>query len=358
MRPRLRARASAHLASAALAAAALVGGAGCHGRDDVEGLIKADGSSTVFPLTARAAERFMRETDGVRIAVGISGTGGGFAKFARGETDISNASRPIKDSEVEKLHKAGFDFVELPVSYDGLVVAVNPGATWVDCLTVAELKTIWEPGSTVRSWAEVRDGFPDRPLRLYGAGTDSGTYDYFTAAIVGEEGKSRADFTASEDDNVLVQGVAGDAGALAFFGLAYLEENRATIKAVGIDAGKGGGCVAPSFESVETGRYQPLARPEFVYVRADRARDPAISAFLRYYLGNAHEIAPEVGYVPLSAETYALALDRLARVTTGSAFHGSTVGVKIADVLRASSAAAAAHAAGTAPTADTTRAAR
>ena len=286
--------------AACLAAVALLGG--CRGRGDVDGLVKVDGSSTVFPLTARAAERFMRERPDVRIAVGVSGTGGGFAKFARGETDLSNASRPIKDSEAEKLRAAGYGFVELPVAYDGLVVAVNPGAAWVDCLTVGELKAIWQPGSTVDSWADVRPGFPDRPLRLYGAGTDSGTYDYFTAAVVGEEGKSRADFTASEDDNVLVQGVAGDVGALAFFGMAYLEENRDKIKALGID--NGAGCVAPAFETVENGTYQPLARPEFVYVRADRAADPAIAAFLRHYLANAHTIAPEVGYVPLSADAY------------------------------------------------------
>ena len=322
-------------ALASVLACAVLGG-GCSGRGDVAGLIKVDGSSTVFPLTARAAERFMRESPDVRIAVGISGTGGGFAKFARGETDLSNASRPIKDSEAEKMRAAGYDFVELPVSYDGLVVAVNPGATWVDCLTVGELKAIWEPGSRVDSWADVRAGFPDRPLRLYGAGTDSGTYDYFTAAIVKKEGSSRADFTSSEDDNVLVQGVAGDPNALAFFGMAYLEENRTTIKALGIDSGEG--CVAPSMASVEAGAYQPLARPEFVYVRADRARDPAIAAFLRYYLSNAHVIAPEVGYVPLSAESYRLGLDRLARVVTGTVFHGSTVGVKIADVLRAAAA--------------------
>ena len=344
----MRVRLAASLAGVALLVA------GCRGRGDVDGLIKVDGSSTVFPLTARAAERFMRERPEVRIAVGVSGTGGGFAKFARGETDLSNASRPIKDSEAEKLRAAGHDFVEIPVAYDGLVVAVNPGATWVDCLTVDELKAIWEPGSRLDSWADVRPGFPDRPLRLYGAGTDSGTYDYFTAAVVGEEGKSRADFTASEDDNVLVQGVAGDAGALAFFGMAYLEENRDTIKPLGIDNGKG--CVAPSFETVENGTYQPLARPEFVYVRADRATEPAIAAFLRYYLANARTIAPEVGYVPLSEETYRLVQGRLDRGVTGSVFHGSTVGVKIADLLRADRSEPTPDSAqSTAPRADTAR---
>lgn len=315
--------------------------AGC-GRGPVEGLIKIDGSSTVFPITALAAERFMDDTSGVRIAVGISGTGGGMAKFGRGETDLSNASRPIKDKEVEKLHAAGLDFIELPIAYDGLVVAVNPGATWVDCLTVDELKRMWEPGSKVNNWKDVRPGFPDRPLRLYGAGTDSGTYDYFTAAIVGEEGTSRADFTASEDDNVLVTGVAGDPGALAFFGLAYYEESADKVKAVPVDGGKGGGCVAPSFESVESGRYQPLARPEFVYVRKDRAADPAVAAFVRYYLTHARQIVRDAQYVPLSDETYGLVRARFDAQTTGSLFHGSTVGVKIADLLRGVPAASTA----------------
>ena len=204
----------------------------------------------------------------------------------------------------------------------------------MDCLTVDELKRMWEPGSTVNSWRDVRPDFPDTPLRLYGAGADSGTYDYFTAAVVGEEGTSRADFTASEDDNVLVTGVAGDRGALAFFGLAYLEENAGKIKAVRIDDGKGAGCVAPTFETVENGSYQPLARPEFVYVRKDRAADPAVRRFVRYYLTNAATIVRDAQYVPLSAETYRLVLAHFDAGTAGTLFHGSTVGVKIADVLR------------------------
>ena len=317
---------------AALPAALLVL-AGCGG-EPVEGLIKADGSSTVFPITALAAERFMDDAPDVRVAVGISGTGGGMAKFGHGEIDLANASRPIKASEVEKVRAAGYDFIELPIAYDGLVVAVHPQATWVDCLTVDELKRMWEPGSKVNSWKDVRPGFPDRPLRLYGAGTDSGTYDYFTAAVVGEEGTSRADFTASEDDNVLVTGVAGDQGALAFFGLAYYEENASRIKAVQIDDGKGGGCVAPTFESVENGSYQPLARPEFVYVRHDRAADPAVAAFVRYYLAHARTIVKDALYVPLSEDTYALVRQRFETGTPGTLFHGSTVGAKIADLLR------------------------
>ena len=329
--------------------------AGCR-RAPVDGLIKVDGSSTVFPLTALVAETFMAGAPDVRVAVGVSGTGGGFAKFARAETDLSNASRPIKDAEAEKVAAAGDGFIELPVAYDGLVVAVNPAASWVDCLTVAELKTIWAPGSTVANWKDVRAGFPDAPLRLYGAGTDSGTYDYFTAAVVGEEGTSRADFTASEDDNVLVQGVAGDPAALGFFGMAYLDANAGKIKAVSIDGGKGAGCVAPSAASVESGTYQPLARPEFVYVRASRARDPAVRRFVRFYLENAAALAPRVGAVPLSAEAYRLALARFERGVTGTVFHGSTVGVKLADLLRAEGAPAGAPRADSAA-ADTARAA-
>lgn len=319
----------------ALLLAALLALGGCAGGGSLDGLMKVDGSSTVFPLTALAAEAFMAREPSVRIAVGVSGTGGGFAKFGRGEIDVGNASRPIKDKEAKKIDEAGYGFIELPVAYDGLVVAVNPEADWVDCLTVEELKRIWEPGSKVNNWRDVRAGFPDRPLRLYGADTDSGTYDYFTAAVVGEEGKSRADYTASSDDNVLVQGVAGDAGALAFFGLAYLDANRDKVRAVAIDEGEGTGCVAPTFESVENGSYQPLARPEFIYVRADRARDPAIAGFVRFYLQNAATLAPRVGAVPLSPEAYRLALRRFEQGVRGTVFHGSTVGVKLADLLRA-----------------------
>ncbi len=315
-----------------LTALVLLGG--CSG-GALDGLIKVDGSSTVFPLTALVAEAFMDATPGVRVAVGVSGTGGGFAKFGRGETDVSDASRPIKDKEAAKVDGAGYGFIELPVAYDGLVVAVNPGATWVACLTVEELGRLWKPGATINNWKDLRPGFPDKPIRLYGAGTDSGTYDYFTAAVVGEEGKSRADYTASEDDNVLVQGVAGDDGALAFFGLAYLDANRDKVKAVAIDGGKGRGCVAPTAASVEDGTYQPLARPEFIYVRADRAEDPAVAAFIRYYLQHAAALGPRVGAVPLSAEAYRLGLQRFEARTRGSVFHGSTVGVKLADLLRA-----------------------
>ena len=322
----------------AFIAAGVLGG--CGGNDRLSGLIKVDGSSTVFPVTARAAEAYMATAPGVRIAVGVSGTGGGFGKFVRREIDISNASRPIKAGEVEKAEAAGIGFIELPVAYDGLVVAVNPGATWVDCLSVEELKRMWEPGSDIDNWRDVRPGFPDVALRLYGAGTDSGTYDYFTAAIVGEEGTSRADFTASEDDNVLVQGVAGDRSALGFFGLAYLENNVGRIKAVGIRQEEGGACVKPSLATVEDGTYQPLARPEFIYVRADRAADPVVAGFVTYYLQHGRTLAPAAGYVPLSEEAYALSLDRFRRGTTGTAFKGSAVGVKLADLLRSQQAGA------------------
>lgn len=302
----------------------------------LEGTILVDGSSTVAPITAAVAEEFQKLNPGVRVPVGISGTGGGFKKFCSGETDISDASRPIKESEVELCNQNGIEYVELPVAFDGLAVMVNPANDFVDCLTVEELKKIWEPAAegVITNWNQIRADFPDRPLSLYGAGVDSGTYDYFTEAIVGEEGASRGDFLPSEDDNVLVQGIAGDVNALGFFGLAYFEENADKLKLIGID--NGNGCVLPSTETVAGGTYQPLSRPLFIYANRQRIdQKDEISAFVSYYLENAATYSAEVGYIPLTAEIYQLANARFDQRVTGSIFEGlgSTVGVSLQDLL-------------------------
>lgn len=303
----------------------------------LEGTILVDGSSTVAPITAAVAEEFQAEFPEVRVPVGISGTGGGFKKFCTGETDISDASRPIKPSEVDLCKQNGIEYVELPVAFDGLAVLVNPANDFVSCLTVDELKKIWSPEAegVITNWNQVREGFPDQPLALYGAGTDSGTYDYFTAAIVGTEGSSRGDFLPSEDDNVLVQGIAGDANALGFFGLAYYEENADKLKLVAIDNGDGN-CVLPNTETVSNGTYQPLSRPLFIYVNRERIdQKDEISAFVKFYLENAGALSAEVGYIPLTDEIYALAQQRYDKRVTGSIFEGlgSTVGVSLSDLL-------------------------
>ncbi|MDX1420610.1 MAG: PstS family phosphate ABC transporter substrate-binding protein [Rubricoccaceae bacterium] len=324
----------------ALPLLAACGGGDAPESDGLSGAVMVDGSSTVFPITEAVAEEFMLANPGVRVTVGASGTGGGFGKFLRGETDINDASRPIKESERATAEEAGIAFIELPVAYDGIAIVTNPGNSWLECLTTEELAAIWAPGSDVNNWSQVRDGFPDQSLTLYGPGTDSGTYDYFTEAIGGEEGASRADYTASEDDNVLVQGIAGDPNALGFFGLAYYEENAEQLRLVGVDAGNG--CIRPDAETIGTGTYQPLARPEFIYVNAARADDPAINAFVRFYLENAPALVREVGYVPLSGDAYAAAMERFESRTTGSVFEGgSAPGVTMEDLLRRGSAAGA-----------------
>ena len=335
------------LVIALLALSGLSGCAGCDRRasDGLRGEVRADGSSTVFPLSEAVAEEFMRDHPGVRVTVGVSGTGGGFGRFGRGETDVSNASRPIEADEIEKTTASGVSFIELPVAYDGLAVVANPENTWATCLSVAELKAIWEPGSQIESWAQVRPGFPDRPLILYGPGTDSGTYDYFTEAVVGGDGGSRTDYSASEDDNVLVQGIEGDVGALGFFGLAYYEASADRLSLVGVDpttAGPArlGNCVQPTPATVSDGRYAPLARPEFIYVRTSSLQRPAVRAFIETYLNLADELAREVGAVPLPPATMNLVRARLAARTEGSAFTNVESGTRVDEVLRASSAPA------------------
>jgi phosphate transport system substrate-binding protein len=286
---------------AALAILATACGGGDTGGQGLSGSIAADGSSTVFPITQAIAEEFNAEEPGVQISVGTSGTGGGFEKFCAGETDISDASRPIEQEEIAACEQNGIGYVELQVAIDGLSVVVNPANTFATCLTVDELKAIWEPESSIDNWSKVRDGFPDQPLTLYGPGTDSGTFDYFTDAIVGEEGASRSDYTPSEDDNVLVQGVAGDPDALGYFGYAYYLQNQDRLKVLGVDAGSG--CVTPNDQTIGSGEYAPLSRPLFVYVAKDAVQRPEVQSFVDFYLATVNELVIDVGYIPVPEDT-------------------------------------------------------
>jgi phosphate transport system substrate-binding protein len=281
--------------------------AGCGGDDnsgssnsDLSGTIKIDGSSTVAPLSEAAAEKFQAENPDVRVTVGTSGTGGGFEKFCAGETDLSDASRPIKDEEIEICEKNGIKYEQLQVANDGLANVVNIENDFAKCLTTDQLKKIWDKGSTVDNWNQVDPSFPDEKLDLYGPGTDSGTFDYFTEAINGEEGQSRSDYNATEDDNVVVQGVSGSKGGLGYFGLSYVEQNADKIKALEVDGGDG--CVAPSTETVQDGTYTPLSRPLFVYASADALKRPEVDSFLEYYITNQTEIAEQALFVPMTEE--------------------------------------------------------
>jgi phosphate transport system substrate-binding protein len=265
---------------------------------NLSGSISADGSSTVGPLTTAAAERFRRTNPKVRITVGISGTGGGFERFCNGETDLSDASRPIKAEEQAACRKKGIGYVEFLVANDGIAVVVNKDNTWATCLTVAQLKKIWQPGSKVKSWRDVDAKFPDVGMKLYGPGTDSGTFDFFTDKVNGEEGASRSDYSATENDNVTVQGVAGEKGALGYFGLSYFEENQERLKDLEIDGG--GGCVAPTKTTVQNGTYKPLSRPLFIYAKKTSLQRPEVKAFLRFVVENEREIATGARFVPLT----------------------------------------------------------
>lgn len=270
------------------------------GGEGGSGSVQIDGSSTVYPLTAVAAEDFQIANPGVRVTVGSSGTGGGFEKFCRGETDANNASRPIKDDEAANCETNGVTFAPLTMAVDALTVVVNKDNDWATCLTTDQLAQIWGPDSTIQSWNEVDPSFPDEPLALFGPGTDSGTFDYFTGEINGEEGASRTDFTPSEDDNVIVQGVSGSKGGLGYFGFTYFEENADKLKAVAIDSGAG--CIEPSFDSARDGSYTPLSRPLFVYVSAQAMQRPEVANFFQYYVDNDSEIAEAALYIPLSEE--------------------------------------------------------
>lgn len=266
------------------------------------GTIEIDGSSTVFPITQAVAEEFQKVHPDVRVNVGVSGTGGGFKRFTVGETDISDASRPIKDSEAQDAADNGIEYVEFQVAIDGLSVVVNKENTWVDYMTVEELDMIWNPNSTVFKWNDIRAEWPDQPIHLYGPGTDSGTFDYFTEVIVGTVDASRADYTASEDDNVLVQGIAGDKYALGYFGYAYYAENTETLKIVPIDSGSGP--VTPSDETINAGQYTPLSRPLFIYVSKTALARPEVKNFVRYYMENAVQLVTEVGYTAYPSSVY------------------------------------------------------
>jgi phosphate transport system substrate-binding protein len=285
------------------------GGEGGEG-SSVSGAVTLDGSSTVFPIAEAVAEEFQIANPEVRVTVGFSGTGGGFERFCAGETDISNASRPIDSDEAEACAAAGIEFTEIPVAWDGLSVMVNPANDFVTCLTVAELRRVWEPGSVVRTWRDVRPEWPAENIRLYGPGTDSGTFDYFTETVNGETGASRPDYQASEDDNILVQGISGDRYSLGYFGYAYYTENADRLKLVAVDGGAG--CVTPSDATIADGTYAPLSRPIFMYVKHAALARPEVNAFVTFLLTEAGELVPSTGYHPLSAQEYADALARVA----------------------------------------------
>jgi phosphate transport system substrate-binding protein len=291
----------------------------------LRGRVSIDGSSTVAPITMATSELFREVQPRVQVPVGISGSGGGFKKFLADNpqmrTDINDASRPIKASERERAERLGIQYIEMPIGYDGISIVVNPANDWADSLTVAELKKIWGAGSTIKSWKDVRPGFPDVPLKLFGPGTDSGTFDYFTEAVTGKDGSCRPDFTASEDDNVLVQGVAGEKGALGYFGFAYYEANMDKLKLLAIDGGNGKP-IKPSKATIANGTYSPLSRPLFIYVSADARSRPEVQAFLRFFFDNAKRIVehPRVQYVALAPELYKAVWKRYEDGVTGSVY--------------------------------------
>lgn len=338
------------IASVALLAAGLAacgggstdsaGGAGSTGdaASNLSGSVSIDGSSTVFPITEAMAEEFQIANPDVKVTVGVSGTGGGFKKFCGGETDISNASRPVKEKEVKLCEEAGIEFIEVPVAYDALSVVVNKDNDWAACLTTDELKKMWEPEAKgkIKSWKQIRDSFPDEPLVLYAPGTDSGTFDYFTEAINGDGGVTREDFTPSEDDNVLVTGVQGTKGALAYFGFAYYEENKDGINVVTIDnsADEGENCIEPSLETVKSGTYVPLARPIFIYVKKASLDKPEVKAFVDFYMNSENKsYVSETGYIPLTDGLYTNITSRIASKTTGTVFSEGSVGVDLNEVF-------------------------
>jgi phosphate transport system substrate-binding protein len=277
---------------------------------DLSGRIQIDGSSTVAPYATAAAEQFRAQNPDVRVTVGVSGTGGGFERFCRGETDISNASRAIKDEERQACEAKGIRFTELQIANDALTVVVNRDNDWVDCLTVDQLRKMWDQGSTTKTWKDVDASWPAERLRLYGPGTDSGTFDYFTDEINGEEGRSRSDYSASEDDNVIVQGVSGDKGALGYFGLSYYEQNKDELKALAVDDGDG--CVEPTVANAQNGTYKPLSRALFMYVKSDALDRPEVHAFLEFLLENERDVAESAQFVPLTDAQLQDARDELA----------------------------------------------
>ena len=291
-------------------------------------VITVDGSSTVFPITEAVAEEFQKENAGTRVTVGSSGTGGGFQKFCRDETDISNASRPVKSTELDACSKAGIEFIELPVAYDGIAIVVHPKNTWVTSITVAELKKIWEPAAQgkVTRWNQIRPEWPNQEIHLFGAGVDSGTFDYFTEAVVGKEAQSRGDYTSSEDDNVIVQGVSGDQYALGYFGYSYYEQNKDKLKALAVDDGdaaNGAGPIAPAPDTVAGGTYRPLSRPVFIYVKVKALQRPEVLKFVEFYLSKGAALVREVGYIPMTEREQQLVRDRFTARKAGTMFTGT-----------------------------------
>jgi phosphate transport system substrate-binding protein len=307
-------------------------------RPAVAQIVKVDGSSTVYPITEAVAEEFQKaKKNAIKVTVGISGTGGGFKKFCRGEIDISDASRPILKKEMEDCKAAGIEYIELPVAFDALTVVINPKNTFLKSISVEELRKMWEPGAQgkIMKWKQINPAWPDAPLKLFGAGSDSGTFDYFTEAIVGKAKSSRGDYTASEDDNVLVQGVARDVNAIGYFGYSYYVENRDKIKAVAIVEKPGKPAVEPSLEAVIKGTYQPLARPIFIYVSAKALTKPEIREFIQYYLANGAKLSKEVKYVPLPDSAYKTAWDHVLKMKKGTVFGGvPEVGITIEELLK------------------------
>ena len=300
--------------------------------------IAIDGSSTVYPITEAVAEEFQKSKKGeIKVTVGISGTGGGFKKFCRGEIDISDASRPILKKEIDACKEQNIEYIELPIAYDGLAVLVNTKNDWTKTMTVADLKKIWEPAAQgkVMTWKDVRPEWPDAKLKLFGPGADSGTFDYFTEAINGKSKASRGDFTASEDDNVLVQGIAGDKNALGYFGLAYYEENKGKLHVVPIVNPALGKAITPSLQTVMDGTYAPLSRPLFIYISKKSLAKPEVKEFVEFYLKNAASLTKQVKYVPLPVNAYKLATERFAKQKTGSMFGGEEkIGMKIEDLMK------------------------
>jgi phosphate transport system substrate-binding protein len=315
-----------------------IGLAACGGGSTQEGatdlssapVVQVDGSSTVYPITEAVSEEF-RGVTRARVTVGISGTGGGFQKFCRDEIDVADASRPIAPAEVEACAKTGVAYIELPIAYDGLAVVVNPKNTWATSMTVAELKKLWEPAAQgqIMRWSQIRDGWPDQEVHLFGAGVDSGTFDYFTEVITGKAKASRGDYTSSEDDNVIVQGVSGDENALGYFGYAYYEENKDKLKLVAVDDGdatNGAGPIQPSPETVGNGTYRPLSRPVFIYVKTTSLDRPEVKQFVEFYLKEGIPLVREVGYIPLTDKEYELVRNRYAAMRTGTTFQGNSSG--------------------------------
>ena len=321
------------LLSVALATAAALGVAVKAGAQTV----KIDGSSTVFPITEAVAEEFQKAKKGaVKVTVGISGTGGGFKKFCRGETDVQDASRPITKKEMEACKEAGITYLEMPVAYDALTVVINPKNTWAKNMTVAELKKMWEPAAQgkITRWNQVNPAWPDAPLKLFGPGADSGTFEYFTEAVTGRSKSSRGDFTASEDDNVLVLGVSRDINGLGYFGYAYYIENRDKLAAVSV-VSPAGSAVSPSVETVVNGSYQPLSRPIFIYVNAKSAQKREVKEFIEYYNRHAENLVKEVKYVPLPGKAYTYNLDTLGKMRLGTKFGGENkVGLTIEQLMQ------------------------